>query len=126
PYISPLLRGRNKIHPNVIRIHVGAQVALRHGPTRRPLGHFPGVAERDALPLCKRPQEASFRLIAFFAVHVGMLAGVTGGHNLLTVARDVGGGGPAVSLRAHFGIWEEAIEQTAAPRQCMAAERAGK
>jgi len=55
-----------------------------------------------------------------------MLAGVTGGHNLLTVVRDVGGGGPDVSLRAHFGICEEAIEQTEAPRQCMAGERADK
>ena len=117
PHIRALLILRDQIERYVVGIHVGGQVALRHRPAGIPLDHFAVVAESDALAGRERPQEAALRLIALFAVHVGPLAGVTGGHNLLTVVRDVGGGGPDVSLRTDLGIHEEAIEQAEAPRQ---------
>src|SRR4029077_20236806 len=117
PDISALLILRNQIHRDVVRVHVGAQTALRHRPTGVPFDHFAVVAKSDALSDRERPQEAAFRLIDFYAVHVDPLAGVTGRHDLLTVVRDVGGGGPDVSLRTDLGIHEEAIEQAEAPRQ---------
>jgi hypothetical protein len=117
PHISALLVLRHQIHRDVVRIHVGAQVVLRHRPAGIPLDHFAVVAERDAVSGCERPQEPAFRLVALFAIHVGPLAGVAGGHHLLTVVRDVGGGGPDVSLRTDLGIHEEAIEQAEAPGQ---------
>src|SRR2546427_12588416 len=98
-------------------IHVGAQVALCRRPTGIPLDHFTVVAESDALSDCECPQEAAFRLIALFAVHVRPLARVSGRHQLLTVVRDIGGGGPDVSLRTDLGIYEEAIEQAEAARE---------
>src|SRR5579864_6125363 len=90
---------------------------LGHWPAGIAFDHFAVVAERDALSDRESPQEATFRLIALFAVHVGPLAGITGGHDLLTVVRDVGSGGPDVSLRTDLGVYEEAIEQAEAPRQ---------
>jgi hypothetical protein len=117
PHVGALLVLRNQIHRDVVGIHVGAQVALRHRPAGIPLDHFAVVAKGDALADRERPQEAAFRLIALFAVDGGALAGVTGGHDLLAVVGHVGGGGPDVSLRTDLGIHEEAIGQGEAPSQ---------
>src|SRR4029077_5920999 len=119
PHIRTLQIERGQIERYGVGIYVGGQVALRHRPARIPLDHFAVVAESDALAGRERPQETPLRLVAFFAVPVRALAGVPGGHDLLTVVRHVRSGGPDVSLRTDLGVYEEAIEQPEAARQSV-------